>query len=64
MTTIVVPPEAGPDMGVTGGFMRVGTYRGWVWFTDLPTVPDFPGFSRNSLLCPGVPELQLFVLHF
>ncbi len=31
--------------------------------TDLPTVLDFPAFSRNSATYPGVPEKPLFVLH-
>ena len=32
--------------------------------TYLPTVPDFPGQSRNSATCPGVPELLQNVLQF
>ena len=31
---------------------------------DLPNVPVFPGLSRNSSNCPGVPELQLYVPDF
>ncbi len=30
-------------------------------YADLPTIPDFQGFSRNSATCPGIPEMPPFV---